>query len=75
MRSAEARAVAERAASNTGSRVQPTRPARNLRGPHPRVSGHDCRRSVRRSPRLHFRPRRYGVSPGPAGDLASERVT
>ena len=30
---------------------------------------------VRRSPRLHLRLGRYGVSPGPSGYLASEHVT
>jgi hypothetical protein len=79
MRSAEAGAVpapaVRHAASHTGPRVQRARPARSLHGPDRRASGHGCPRSVRRGPRLHLRPRRYGVSPGPSGYLASEHVT
>jgi hypothetical protein len=83
MRSAEAGAVPEPSASQRpgvrhhtlGPAGSPKRPTRSLRGPHRRVSGHDCRRSVRGGPRLHLRLGRYGMSPSPSGYLASEQMT
>jgi hypothetical protein len=60
----------------------PCGPARTLRGPHRGVSGH-CRPRLPEiaadavsggSPRLHPRPRRYGVNPSPSGYLASEHT-
>ena len=60
----------------------PCGPARNPRGPHWGMSGH-CRTRLSKtaadavsgdSPRLHPRPRRYGVNPSPSGYLALEHA-